>query len=273
MNNLLILGGSGVLGSAVVNELRKTTANFLIGSRQPIKAAAYGPVNQAADGPWRPVDLLTGEGLGEALAGIDTVLHLASAQGNLKGEAKDVVMMRQLLKALKPSKVTHLVYSSIVGVDRVPYRYYQAKLKSETLIQQSPVPYTILRATQLHELVDFALSKLLRFPIGLVPETGLIQPISAQAVAQELLRLTVGQAGQTLKNLGGPQIYTGRTLARLWQQHQQVRKPTLPIPALGATLKSIADGGLTCPAFASPSQTWEAYLTAKYGEGHRWAKG
>lgn len=61
--------------------------------------------------------------------------------------------------ARPPAGVAHLVYISIVGIDDIPYSYYQRKREAEEIIASSGVPYTNLRATQLHSLVDFLISK------------------------------------------------------------------------------------------------------------------
>lgn len=265
MNKALIIGGSGVLGSTVVNELQKNQVSFQIGSRHQIKTDAYSRVNQGSNLPWTKVDLLTGQGLKEALAGVDTVFHLASGQGKIGSESVEVVITRNLLEVVKRSEVKHLIYSSIVGVDQIPYSYYQAKFAAEKMIQESKVPFTILRATQFHNFVDFVLSKLLSLPVGFVPKKLRIQPIQVEAVAQELYRLAQAGGQQTVLNLGGPQVYDAGALAKSWMQSQKVFKPIIPIPTLGAILNRIADGAATCPETATGTQTWEDYLTERYG--------
>ena len=72
---------------------------------------------------------------------------------------------RQLLEAARAAGTPHLVDVSIVGVDRVPYRYYQAKLEAERLIQASELGWTILHATQFHQLVLLVAQGLARLPL------------------------------------------------------------------------------------------------------------
>ncbi|QMW00588.1 SDR family oxidoreductase [Spirosoma foliorum] len=265
MNKALIIGGSGVLGSAVVNELQKNQVNFQIGSRHQIKTDAYSRVNQVSNLPWTKVDLLTGKGLTDALAGVDTVFHLASGQGKIGSESVEVVITRNLLSAIDQSDVKHLIYSSIVGVDKILYSYYQAKLDAEMLIQESKVPFTILRATQFHNFVDFVLGKLLSLPIGFVPKKFLIQPIQVEAVAQELCQLAQAGNQQRVLNLGGPQVYNAGTLAKLWMKSQNISKPILPIPIIGSVFTGISQGNAICREVATDSQTWEDYLAERYG--------
>src|SRR5690606_26932960 len=89
-------------------------------------------------------DLRTGAGVAEALAGVDTVVHLAT---NRRTDLRDT---ERLLAAARDAGVSHLVYLSIVGGDRIPYGYYVDKLANEQAIADSGIPFTILRATQFH---------------------------------------------------------------------------------------------------------------------------
>lgn len=267
MKKILILGGSGVLGSAVVTTLQNEKISFQTGSRHQIKKDSYSTVNQSTQIPWTHVDLVREEGLPEALTGVDTVLHLASAPGKIGRDFFETVITRNLLNALKQSAVKHLIYSSIVGVDRIQYSYYRAKREAEVLIQESQIPYTILRATQFHDLVDFAITKLMSLPIGFVPKQLLDQPIDVKAMAQELVQLAQSGPQQRIINLGGPEVLDAGTLTKLWMKYRKVSKPIVPIPIIGSLMKSFAKGDHTCPEKATGSKTWEAFLAERYGSG------
>ena len=265
MNKVLVIGGSGVLGSAVVHILQNERIDYLTASRNQLKKDSYSTVNQSTDVPWARLDLTTGEGLPEALAGVDAVMHLASAPGKIGNEPFDVVITRNLLKALKQSDVKHLIYSSIVGVDKIQYNYYRAKREAEVLIAESRVPYTILRATQFHDLVHFAISKLMSLPVGFVPAKLLDQPIDVAPVAQELYRLAQAGSQQIILNLGGPEVLDVGTLTQTWMNYRKVSKPIIPIPVIGSLMKSFAAGEHTCPETAVGSKTWEDFLAERYG--------
>ncbi|GAB4025652.1 SDR family oxidoreductase [Spirosoma gilvum] len=260
MNKILVLGGTGVLGSAVVNWLHNKQVDFLIGSRHPVKSESYSLVNQLAADNWKHVDLISGEGLTESLEGVDTVFHLASGNGKIGRESFEAVLTRNLVNAIPTSEVKHLIYSSIVGIDKIPYSYYQAKLESEALIRNSQVRYTILRATQFHNLIDFFIGKLMRYPIGFLPGKLLAQPIHVDAVAHELHQLALAGNQNTILNLGGPQVLDFKTLVRSWMNYQNLSKPILPLPVLGTLMKGFAIGANTCPEKAIGSKTWEDYL-------------
>ena len=92
----------------------------------------------------------SGDGLAAAVAGVGVIVHCASDP--LRPRV-DIEGTGNLLQAARTAGTSHLVHPSIVGIDRVPYRYYQAKLQAERLLQASGLPWTILRATQFHQLV------------------------------------------------------------------------------------------------------------------------
>jgi uncharacterized protein YbjT (DUF2867 family) len=96
------------------------------------------------------------------------------------------------VEAARAAGIWHLVDISIVGVDRVPYRYYQAKLQAERLVQASGLPWTILRATQFHQLVLLVARGLARLPVVPVPAATSFQPIDAAEVADRLAGLAAG---------------------------------------------------------------------------------
>ena len=194
---LLITGGTGTLGRPTVAALHDAGVEPRILSRRP------GAAHVVAD-------LQSGAGLPEALAGVDTVLHLAT---NRRSDARAT---EHLLQAARTAGVQHLLYLSIVGVDAVPLGYYRAKLVCEELVAGSGVPFTILRATQFHDFVGgfFAAQRRLPRLIALdVP----FQPIDTAAVAGRLAEL-VGSAPTNgrVDDLGGPEVLPMAELARRW---------------------------------------------------------
>jgi uncharacterized protein YbjT (DUF2867 family) len=133
---ILITGGSGTLGRAVVERLLAAGHAVRVLSRRP------RPASVPAKAEWITGDLLVGDGLAGAVAGVAAVVHCAS---DPRRPRVDVDGTRKLIEAARAAGTPHLVDISIVGVDRVPYRYYQAKLAAERLIQASGLPWTILR--------------------------------------------------------------------------------------------------------------------------------
>ena len=80
------------------------------------------------------------------------VVHCAS---NPRRPRQDLAAARNLIAAARRAGSPHVIFMSIVGVDRVPYGYYQVKLEVERLIEQSGLPWTVLRATQFHDLLCY----------------------------------------------------------------------------------------------------------------------
>src|SRR4029450_14043188 len=90
----------------------------------------------------------TGAGLGEAVVGVDLVMHAATG-GGTRGKA-DARGTRNLLAACREAGTAHFFYISIVGIEKIPLGYYKAKLECERLIEESGVPWSDLRATAFH---------------------------------------------------------------------------------------------------------------------------
>src|SRR5438132_6587934 len=136
--NVLVTGGTGTLGRHVVSLLRQSGHRARILSRQP-----RGHVDAVRG------DLKNGASLAKALAGMEAIIHAASATREpLSGRAVDVRGTRRLLTMARDAGIRHVIYVSIVGIDRVAYPYYKTKLAAEAVVRENLVPWTILRATQ-----------------------------------------------------------------------------------------------------------------------------
>jgi uncharacterized protein YbjT (DUF2867 family) len=138
---ILVTGGSGTLGRGVVDRLLAADHQVRVLSRRPRPAGTPTALG------WVTGELVSGRGLAAAVADVAVIVHCAS---NPLRPRVDIDGTRNLVEAAWAAGIWHLIDISIVGVDRVPYRYYQAKLQAERLIQASGLPWTILRATQFH---------------------------------------------------------------------------------------------------------------------------
>jgi uncharacterized protein YbjT (DUF2867 family) len=118
---IAVTGGTGTLGVHAVRVLEERGHEVRSLSRR------------------KGVDLATGAGLEQALEGVELVLHAASDTRRIG--ARDPRQTRNLLDACDHDR--HLLYVSIVGIDRIPYRYYRRKLECERIIEQGSVPHTI----------------------------------------------------------------------------------------------------------------------------------
>jgi uncharacterized protein YbjT (DUF2867 family) len=251
MQHILVTGGAGRLGRLVVKHL--SAAGYPV--RGMSRRANPGEGWPGAE--WKQADLKTGAGLAEAVQGMDVVVHLA-AKGNWQ---VDVEGTRRLVDAARQAGVSHLVFISIVGIDRVPWAGGKAKLASEDLLQQSGIPWSILRATQFHYGIDFLLNFLTRLPlVALVPVGLLLQPVAEEEVARRLVEIVQAGPSGCLPDMGGPQVYTSEELARIWLKQRGMHRAILPIFLPGKMARALRQGGNTCPQQATGTVSWEAWL-------------
>jgi uncharacterized protein YbjT (DUF2867 family) len=229
-------------------------------SRHPRPASAPAGVG------WVTGELLGGQGLADAVTGVGVIVHCASDP--LRPRV-DVDGTRNLLRAARAAGTPHLVYISIVGVDQIPYRYYQAKLQAERLIQGSGLPWTILRATQFHQLILLVVSGLARLPVVPVPAATSFQPIDANEVADQLATLATGLPSGRVPDLGGPHIHSAADLLRAYLQAAGRRRLVLPVRLPGATFAGYRRGGHLAPDRAVGRRTWEQFLAEQVSRPER----
>ncbi|KAA0024116.1 SDR family oxidoreductase [Antrihabitans cavernicola] len=201
---VLVTGGTGTLGRAVVDELLAQGSAVRVLSRCPHDESRPNLT-------WALGDLRTGVGVDDAIADVQTVVHCATTNGK-----SDVSTSATLIDAIARAGGVHLVYISIVGVDVVPMFYYRAKLEVERAVERAGVPFTILRATQFHDLV-VAMSAAQRWlPATLVPSRTSFQPIDVRDVARRLSELVAAGPSGRVPDIGGPQVRRADDLARTY---------------------------------------------------------
>ena len=253
----LVTGGTGRLGALVVARLRRAGHTVRVVSRRA------GP-------ELLTVDWTTGEGLAAALEGVDCVVHCASATDtfglSLTVEQTDVEMDRKLVEAAAAAHVSHLLYISIVGVDRIPIRYYRIKLAAEAIVAQSGVPYTILRATQFHELIREWFAATARMPLLLVPALS-IQPIDVSEVAVRLADLAMAEPAGRVNDLGGAEILKFKDLARTYLKATGRRRPIVPFWLPGKAFSAFRAGHHLAADHADGRITFAKYLAARSDDG------
>lgn len=249
---VLVTGATGTLGREVVARLRGDHEVRSMSRRT-------GPDLVTAD-------LGTGAGLAAAVAGVGTVVHLASAAGGGRRTVQvDIAGTRRLLEASAKAGVRHLLYMSIVGIDRVPVSYYRAKLAAEEIVRRGPVPWSIVRATQFPQLLDVVLTYAGKLGVLVIDRGVKVQPVHPRDVAQLLVqRVGTGPTGR-VEVFGGPEVLTLAELASAWQAARRTRKRVLPIRVPGAGARAARDGGLTTTARPTGTLTWADYLRESAG--------
>jgi uncharacterized protein YbjT (DUF2867 family) len=245
-----VAGGTGTLGAPLVAELGRRGDEVLALSRT---AGGELPAGVAH----RRVDLSSGEGLAEALAGVEVVVDAANTSPS-EGEAL-VAITRRLLDAAAAAGVRHFVGVSIVGCDRVPIPYYRAKVAQEEAIAAGRVPWSLLRATQFHDLLAWAFGAAARWRV-LPTASARLQPIDVRIVAERLAGAARAAPAGRLPDLAGPEVRTLSELARAWRAADGRRLLPLRIPMVGRIGRPLREAALCDRAAAAGGPTFEEWL-------------
>jgi uncharacterized protein YbjT (DUF2867 family) len=161
------------------------------------------------------------------------------------------------------------VYISIVGIDRIPYPYYKHKLAAEGVVQRSGVPWTILRATQFHSLIEFLLRRAMRLPVAFLA-TGLpFQPMDPGEAANRLCECVAAGPSGRVPDIGGPEVRTLGDLARSRSELLGLHRRIVPLPVPGRVAAGFRKGYNTVPQNRYGKITWEDWLRRKYRLGSR----
>ncbi|MEC3916001.1 SDR family oxidoreductase [Nocardia sp. CDC160] len=230
-----VVGGTGTLGVPVVRDLVARGHSVRVLSRS-------APTNPVAGSEHHAVDLVTGSGLDAALAGVHTVVDAASHRG-LRSARVMVEGVHTLLAAEQRADVGHHVEISIVGCEQVPFSYYRTKVAQERVVTQGPTPWTLLRATQFHELIDEILGASAKF--RLAPRGSLrFQPVDVNAVATRLADAVEAGPSGRIRDIGGPVVQTLGELADVRRRTLGQTLIPLPVPPVGRIARRVRDAAL-----------------------------
>ncbi|MBB3128408.1 uncharacterized protein YbjT (DUF2867 family) [Paenibacillus rhizosphaerae] len=195
---IVVIGGSGLIGTKLVNNLKALGHEVTAASR------SLG------------VNTLTGEGLAEALHGAEVVVDVSNSPSF---EDKAVLEFfetstRNLLAAEAAAGVGHHVALSVVGTERLLQSgYFRAKMAQEELIQDSKIPYTIVRATQFFEFLGGIADVATEGDIVRLPPA-LMQPIVSNDIAAALVDFTLGTPVNGIVDVAGPDQFRMDELIR-----------------------------------------------------------
>src|SRR3984893_3027471 len=253
--NVVVTGATGALGRHVVVQLRNAGHRARIFSRRP-----QGHVD-AVQG-----DLVTGAGLLKAVTGMDAIVHAASAAAQpTKLQATDVRGTRRLLAMAREEGVRHVVYISIVGMDGVSFPYYRTKLAAEAVIKENIVPWSILRATQFHTLMETFLGAFSKLPLlAAVPFHWQFQPVDPGEVAARLVKVVTHEPAGLLPDFGGPEVRTFKSIAESWLKARNSSKRLVNMPLPFKFSRQFAEGRVLCPDHKDGKVTFEQYLAERY---------
>ncbi len=257
MGTVLVTRGTGTPGREVVTRVLTKQHRARLLSHQASPSLPRGV--EVATG-----DLATGRGLREAVAGVDAIIHCATSFEGVR--QVDVEGTHVLLRAAHASGSPHIVYISIVGVDRTDYFYYRGKYETELVVEQGPLPWTIVRATQYHNFVlqliqSFGADTLSEVP---VPWGMRFQSIDVGEVADHLVSfMEDGPAGRR-PDMGGPQILSIEEMTeaylRIRGRNATVRSAEMP----GDMFDMLKSGIILTPDHVVGTVTWEAFVHHLY---------
>jgi uncharacterized protein YbjT (DUF2867 family) len=195
---IVVIGGTGLIGSKVVTKL----------NQQGHEAVAASPS--------RGVNAITGEGVAAAMEGAAVVVDVSNSPSFEYRAALEFFQTstRNLQAAEKAAGVRHHVALSVVGTDRLQdSEYFRAKIAQETLIKDSPIPYSIVHATQFFEFVkSIADAATDGKTVRVAPV--LFQPVASDDVANAVARIAIGAPVSGVIEIGGPEQFRFDELIR-----------------------------------------------------------
>lgn len=251
-----VAGGTGAVGRHVAEAL---TAR---GHEAVVLARSHG------------VDVTTGAGLPAALAGADALVDAVSV-ATLNGRTSERFFRAStthLLRAAADAGVGHVVCLSIVGIDASPAGYYAGKVVQEALVERGPVPWTIQRATQFHELAAQIAVRARVGPVVAVPEMR-SQPVAAREVAARVADLVEAGPSGRVAELAGPRVERTSALVRAYLRAIGSRAPVVPLVLPGRTWAGRRAGALLPgPGAVLGTQPFDAWLESDAAEASQAAR-
>jgi len=251
---ILVTGGTGTLGRALVKKLVNAgNAVGVLTSREhpelPEGVTAY-------KGNLSDTGKLEG-----ILRHVTTIIHCASNPRN--ADMVDIQGTEHLLRAVDKPALQHMIYVSIAGVDRSPYPYYKAKYEVEKMIMASGVPWSVVRATQFHDLV---LNRLITpFDSGdggllKIPGEMRFQSIDTEDVAGYIFKKALNGPSASVETIAGPQLLNIREMVETYQsilgRTNQVEFVVDDVP-----FHNVFRSGLNVnPEWTGGRITWEEFL-------------
>ncbi|MGZ4509540.1 MAG: SDR family oxidoreductase [Blastococcus sp.] len=227
--DVLVTGGTGRLGQRLTAPLQAAGHTVRLMSRR-----GTGPGGVRGD-------LATGFDLATAVGGAELIVHAASDPQGDPWQV-DVAGTRRLVESVDRDRLRHLVYVSIVGVDRIPFGYYRAKFAAEQVLLASGLPITLLRVTQFHDFVDHLLDMARKGPVLPVPMGWRLQPVDVGEVAAHIADVVARPPAGGVVEYGGPEEVVAADLARAWAAARAPGTHVVATPVPGKLSAALRDG-------------------------------
>jgi uncharacterized protein YbjT (DUF2867 family) len=244
---IAVLGATGRVGRHVVDVLEETGHEAVAISRST------------------GVDVITGDGLDAALAGVEVVIDAATGASPDREAAQEFFTMsaRNLLDAGRRAGVQRIVLVSIIGCDRYAGGFLAAKYAHEQALLAGPIPLRILRAAQFHEFVEQMIAWGTQGDVCYVPEMR-TQLVACRAVAEQLVTLALAPDAPAMSEIAGPREERLEAIARLVVERRAngLRVQAVSDPADPDSRLNAEGGLLPGPGAALAGPTFEAWLDA-----------
>jgi uncharacterized protein YbjT (DUF2867 family) len=251
MARVLVTGGTGMLGRRLVP--------LLVQRGHAVRLLARRATLDFDRVEFLRGDVRSGEGLGPAVRDVDAVVHAATSPRR-HAHKTEVLGTRNVLSAISELGV-HLIYVSIVGVDRSRFPYYKAKWEAERLVESSAAAWSIQRATQFHDLLD----QFLGGRVFVRTPNLSFQVVDAGEVAGRLADLVEAGPSGRAPDFGGPEVLNIRELANARRDATGRAARLIPLPRLGP-LRDFDEGHHLCPDHRSGQTTWRQWLATTGGD-------
>ena len=260
---VLVTGGTGHLGRAVVQLLRQDGHNVRVLTRKPSTAAGVERVRG---------DLATGEGVAQAVAGAQLLIHAATnspAARRGRFRAADFVRSpsdvdldgtQALLSAAEQASVEHFIHVSIVGLEhmaRLPYS--RVKLEAEELVRASAVPWSIVRATGFYWLMERMLSELVKRPLLMLPSQVRMQSVDSDDFARYIVACVSDGKRVERPDFVGPEVLSMCEMAEQYMAARDVHRRIWNAPMPRRVQAALTEGN-TSNSDLHGATTWAAWL-------------
>ncbi len=222
---ITIVGGTGTVGSLAVQAAEARGHRITAASRST------------------GADVITGDGLIEALRGAEAVIDVSSVPTLSASTSVEFfsVAAKNLLAAADTAQVPHVVRLSIIGVDRNPHGFYAGQLAMERIYDDAAIPTTVLRAAQFHEFAAQTLQRSTLGPVILAPRAR-VQPVAGREVAERLVTLAEGPTIGRAADLAGPREEDLAEMVRSYARRRGSRRLILPVRPPMPMMRGMAAG-------------------------------
>lgn len=258
MASILVVGGTGLVGSVVVRAARARGHEVRSISRE---IPASSSPRFVPDVDYRACNLYhaTQQQLGENLQGVDIVIDCLNGVSHV-AQAIFRVGAAQITDAAAQSSVSRIVVVSDVGCDQSDFAYYEAKTDQEAVYLDSPVPTTVVRFTVVFEQLWSIAQSAARFRVMPTSERAQLQPIDVAEIAEVIVD-AVGDAGpDEIRSYGGPEIASVRSLSQQWLAHTGRRALLMPVPLVFAIGRYLRSGANIVPESRRGRTTWQEWM-------------